>query len=206
MLLNFVDKAKSSLLPETLCANNRSITSNSMSSSLLDQGKMSSKGWLQTVTSTYYATGAGVCTFLLQCSIEIVSGLAVCVVSKLTFDVFLPILRLTNMTCNGQPRKNAKHDIISSGILIYPHVVELVNDFRRNYGRWVLLPPLIHTDEHIRLFCIKSRLMLTNLSLRYLFNDKEHSDRYVRKPFLYSRVLAHLCQALKESVLRYTIK
>lgn len=70
----------------------------------------------------------------------------------------------------AKPRFN---DVISKGIILEANAISLMNVFRRNYGRWILLPPNMSTTVLISRIRHKSSLLLTTcycLALRFLLN------------------------------------
>lgn len=86
-----------------------------------------------------------------------------------------PIYNLMNLSSiQNNPIENFnKHDIINLNILSELETVNLMNDFRRNYGRWISFPTNLPSEILIQRLRTKSPLLLTTcccLSLRYLLN------------------------------------
>lgn len=131
-----------------------------------------------------------------------------CIVSKLISDVPSPILNLITYSNNPVRNKDTSYrDIIGSGILTESQVVDLMKDFRSNYGRWVLFPLQMFTDELIRQLRMKSPLLLTTcctISLRYLLNNKPE-DASATEALTFGKAICHLSKDLKKAILRYTI-
>ncbi|KAL7666780.1 Zn(2)-C6 fungal-type domain-containing protein [[Candida] zeylanoides] len=71
---------------------------------------------------------------------------------------------------SAKPRFN---DVISKGIISEANAISLMNVFRRNYGRWISLPPNMSTTVLISRIRHKSSLLLTTcycLALRFSLN------------------------------------
>lgn len=80
------------------------------------------------------------------------------------------LLGLSKPVRMAKPRFN---DVISKGIILEADAINLMNVFRRNYGRWILLPPNMSTTVLISRIRHKSSLLLTTcycLALRFLLN------------------------------------
>lgn len=132
-------------------------------------------------------------------------------------DIPQPILNLLNLsTVQAQNANNRNKfydyvdDVISLGILNELETIDLINDFRRNYGRWVLFPLSIPTGVLIERIRYKSSLLLTTcccLSLRYLLNGDMSPgdiDNFRRKKRTYNLVMKQLVKDLDRSLLKYT--
>ncbi|KAI5962558.1 uncharacterized protein KGF55_003634 [Candida pseudojiufengensis] len=100
---------------------------------------------------------------------------------------------------------NVKHNtLLDLGILTQSEVIDLVNDFRRNYGRWVSFPSKIPTDILVEEIKYKSPLLLTTcccISLRYSLDDNMDSSKQHHK---FKQLINVLIQDLNQSFLRYT--
>lgn len=132
-----------------------------------------------------------------------------CIVTKQVSNVPASILNLINTSrkTSARPKDSSSHDIIASGILLEAQVVDLMKEFRSNYGRWVLFPLQMFTDELIRQLRIKSPLLLTTcctISLRYLLNNKS-DESCISEALTFGRAICHLSKDLKKAILRYTI-
>lgn len=126
-----------------------------------------------------------------------------------------PILNLLNLSTvqSGENNRNKFYDyvddVISLGILNELETIDLINDFRRNYGRWVLFPLSIPTGVLIERIRYKSSLLLTTcccLSLRYLLNGELSPgdiDNFRRKKKTYNLVMKQLVKDLDRSLLKY---
>lgn len=135
------------------------------------------------------------------------------VVARQVGDVPRPILNLLQLTNIQNPLSrrffDVEHDVITSNILTEAEVVDLVNDFRSNYGRWVLFPLYMATDELISQIRKRSSLLLTTcccLSLRYLLNGKPSPgdvDNHRRKKDTYKLIMRQLVTDLDKSLLKF---
>lgn len=135
------------------------------------------------------------------------------IVSKLVNEIPDPIMSLLNLSTvlKGTRKRffEVDHDVISSAILTETEAIDLMNDFRSNYGRWVLFPLGVPTDELITRIRKNSSLLLTTcccLSLRYLLNGKPSPgdvDHYRRKKDTYKLVMRQLVKDLDKSLLKY---
>jgi len=124
------------------------------------------------------------------------------------------ILNLLNLsTVEIAPDKISEYkknnDIITLGLITEIEAVDLMNKFRRNYGRWVLFPSNAPTDVLVERIRNKSPLLLTTcccLSLRYLFKgiDSEHSELLNKNKSNYMLLMNQLAKELNESLLEYT--
>lgn len=135
------------------------------------------------------------------------------VIARQVGDVPTPILNLLQLTNIQNPLSrrffDVEHDVITSNILTEAEVVDLVNDFRSNYGRWVLFPLYMATDELILQIRKRSSLLLTTcccLSLRYLLNGKPSPgdvDNHRRKKDTYKLIMRQLVTDLDKSLLKF---
>lgn len=135
------------------------------------------------------------------------------VIARQVRDVPRPILNLLQLTNIENPTSrrffDVEKDVISGGILTEPEVVDLINDFRSNYGRWVLFPLYMATDELIVQIRKRSSLLLTTcccLSLRYLLNGKPSPgdvDSFRRKKDTYKLIMQQLVTDLDKSLLKF---
>lgn len=124
------------------------------------------------------------------------------------------ILNLLNLsTVEIVPDKSSEYkknnDIITLGLIAEVEAVDLMNKFRRNYGRWVLFPSNAPTDVLVERIRNKSPLLLTTcccLSLRYLFKgiDSEHSELLNKNKYNYRLLMNQLAKELNDSLLEYT--
>lgn len=135
------------------------------------------------------------------------------VIARQVTDVPRPILNLLQITNIQNPLSrrffDVEQDVINSNILTEAEVVDLVNDFRSNYGRWVLFPLYMATDELIVQIRKRSSLLLTTcccLSLRYLLNGKPSPgdvDNHRRKKDTYKLIMRQLVTDLDKSLLKF---
>lgn len=135
------------------------------------------------------------------------------VISGIVEEVPKPIMNLLSLSSinktGGKNFFDVDFDVISSGVLTEPEVVDLMNDFRSNYGRWVLFPLHVTTDELIKQIRRKSSLLLTTcccLSMRYSLNGKPSPgdvDSHRRKKDTYKLVMRQLIKDLDKSLLKY---
>lgn len=99
-------------------------------------------------------------------------------------------------------------DIIETGVLTNLEVIDLMNDFRSNYGRWVLFPSDMSTTELVDSVRKKSSLLITTcccLSLRYSLNGKPNPgdvDSHRRKKVTYKLLIRHLLRDLNKVLLK----
>lgn len=130
-----------------------------------------------------------------------------CIVSRQMPDVPQPILNLLNLSEYISTEKKLDNDIINANILTEAHVIELMKEFRSNYGRWVLFPIQMFTDELIRQLRKKSPLLLTTcctISLRYLLNNKS-AEIDSNEALTYGSVFNHMKKDLQKAILKYTM-
>lgn len=135
------------------------------------------------------------------------------IISNLVHGVPRPIsnlLGLSTVSSDGRTGPlEVDLDIISSGVLRESEVIDLMNDFRSNYGRWVLFLPLTTTQDLVKQIRRKSSLLLTTcccLSMRYSLNVKLSPgdvDSYRRKKDTYKMVMRQLVKDLNKSLLQY---
>lgn len=136
-----------------------------------------------------------------------------CAISGLVQNIPRPISKLLNLsTVNQNGRKaffDVDLDIITSGVLTELEVIDLMTDFRSNYGRWVLFLPHTSTEELVKQIRTKSSLLLTTcccLSMRYSLNLKLSPgdiDNHRRKKDTYKLVMRQLVKDLDKSLLKY---
>lgn len=108
-----------------------------------------------------------------------------------------PIRRLLRTSL---PRPILNDDIISRGILPQSRVIELLDDFRRNYGRWVLFPLVIPTVILVERVRGRSSFLLTTcccISLRFSLQTRENI-------LLYRELLKHLVKDMNKALINYT--
>jgi hypothetical protein len=119
-----------------------------------------------------------------------------------------PILNLLNLSAvKNVPYAN--DDLISLKILTDLEAIDLMNDFRRNYGRWISFPLSIPTAVLIDRVRFKSSLLLTTcccLSMRYSLNSISPGDinNYRRKKYTYRALIKQLIKDLNKSLLQIT--
>ncbi|RCK62665.1 Transcriptional activator of proteases prtT [Candida viswanathii] len=93
-------------------------------------------------------------------------------------------------------------NVLTLGILTEREVVELISNFRRNYGRWVSFPSSIPTENLINLMQARSSLLLTScclVALRYqTFEDS------LEKALKYYMLVQQLMKDLNTSFVKYT--
>ncbi|KAK6462298.1 hypothetical protein DFJ63DRAFT_152654 [Scheffersomyces coipomensis] len=129
-------------------------------------------------------------------------------------DVPKPILNLLNLSTIKRSNKSKPYfettdDIISLNILNLTETIDLMNDFRRNYGRWVSFPSSLSTEVLIDRIRYKSSLLLTTcclLSLRYSLNGVSPGDinNFSRKKRTYKDLIKKLVSDLDSSLIKYT--
>lgn len=122
-----------------------------------------------------------------------------------------PILNLLELSPVQKPSMyEVPDDVISLGILNDVEAIDLINDFRRNYGRWVSFPSSIPSGLLIERIRMRSSLLLTTcccLSLRYSLNGEVSPgdlDNFKRKRRTYNQMMKHLVKDLNRSLLKYT--
>ncbi|CUM65384.1 uncharacterized protein PRCAT00003020001 [Priceomyces carsonii] len=125
-----------------------------------------------------------------------------------------PINKLLNLSTVSEHKKSSffesKNDLLSLGILSESEAIDLINDFRRNYGRWVSFPQNLPTSVLIERIRYKSSLLLTTcccLSMRYSLNGVSPGDvdNLRRKKKTYKAMFKHLIKDLGESLLGYAV-
>ncbi|CAH6721323.1 hypothetical protein CLIB1444_05S08526 [[Candida] jaroonii] len=95
---------------------------------------------------------------------------------------FLPksienLLQLSSV--DNEQQSPVSPNIISLNILNINDAINFMNDFRRNYGRWVSFPSNLPTEILVERLLKKSPLLLTTcctMSLRYSFNNLNPGD------------------------------
>lgn len=118
------------------------------------------------------------------------------------------LLNLSSIRSEIDPPRKSQYDIVTCGILSENEAVALMDDFRSNYGRWVLFPIQIATKALVGQIRKKSSLLLSSccsLSLRYLLNGKPSPgdiDNHRRKKDTYKAVIKHLVQDLNKALLK----
>lgn len=106
-------------------------------------------------------------------------------------------------------RTRVDYDVISSGVLTLGDAADLMTDFRANYGRWVLFPLHVASEDLITQIRGRSSLLLTTccaLALRYLLNGKPSPgdvDSHRRRKDTYKLVMRQLVRDLDRSLVRH---
>ncbi|KAG2732131.1 hypothetical protein G9P44_004548 [Scheffersomyces stipitis] len=128
-------------------------------------------------------------------------------------DVPRPILNLLNLsTITGNRGRNSyfesTDDLLTLGILSESETVDLMNDFRRNYGRWVSFPSNLSTSVLIDRIRHKSSLLLTTcccISLRYSLNSNNSNDKenLQRMKKSYRDLVKQLIRDLDRSLIKF---
>lgn len=121
-----------------------------------------------------------------------------------------PISNLLRLRSLGKPPAivQSDPDVIDAGILTKLEVIDLMNDFRSNYGRWVSFPSELSTSELIESVRQKSPFLITTcccLSLRYSLNGKPNPgdiDSHRRKKMTYKLLIRHLLRDLNKVLLK----
>lgn len=129
-------------------------------------------------------------------------------------DIPQPLLNLLHLSTTSNSKRNQfydyNEDVISLGILNELETIDLINDFRRNYGRWVSFPLSIPTGVLIERIRFKSSLLLTTcccLSLRYSLNGDMSPgdiDNFKRKKKTYNQLMKQLVRDIDKSLLKYS--
>ncbi|KAK6201483.1 uncharacterized protein RJT21DRAFT_130587 [Scheffersomyces amazonensis] len=129
-------------------------------------------------------------------------------------DIPKPIYDLLNLSTIKKATTTKAYfepsdDILSLGILTLAEACDLMNDFRRNYGRWVSFPSSLSTEVLIERIRYKSSLLLTTcclLSLRYSLNGVSPGDinNFTRKKKTYKDLIKKLVKDLDSSLIKYT--
>lgn len=88
--------------------------------------------------------------------------------------------------------------------------INLMNDFRRNYGRWISFPLSLPTEILIERLINKSPLLLTTcccLSLRYLFNNNNPGDinNLIRKRITFNHLIKQLMMEINSAFLKINL-
>lgn len=121
------------------------------------------------------------------------------------------ILHLVNRPQAPFRNRNVpKPDVISLGILEETEAVELLDDFKQNYGRWVLFPSNITTEELIERIRQKSPLLLTTcccVTLRYLLTHVAQDDYELQHTIKRRNqdLLSQLAKELEAALLGYFV-
>lgn len=95
-------------------------------------------------------------------------------------------------------RQPAREDVITLNILSLDEAIDLMNDFRRNYGRWVSFPQNLPTDHLVERIRQKSSFLLTTccvISYRY-------SSLRMTQGKNYRILVKHLIKDFKDALLR----
>lgn len=108
-----------------------------------------------------------------------------------------------------KPSPNAQitGNIISLNILPFNEVINLMTDFRRNYGRWISFPANLPTEILVERLINKCPLLLTTccvLSLRYSFNNLNPGDinNSMRKRLVFNSLIKHLAKEMNINLMR----
>lgn len=125
-----------------------------------------------------------------------------------TSSIPSPILNLLNLSAvrTNVGEECVDEDILSLGLLTQTEAIELMTNFRKNYGRWVLFPRNIPTDVLIGRIRSKSPLLLTTcccLALRYLIKAVEDIESF-QKRNTYDTLTKQLSLELNKSLMNYT--
>lgn len=113
---------------------------------------------------------------------------------------------IANLSLNTMVRPVASLDIISARVLSMREVIALMDDFRSNYGRWVLFPSQVSTTSLIDRIRKKSSLLLStccSISMRFLLIREPASHDlldYLKTREGYKKVLQFLVSDLKKAV------
>lgn len=120
-----------------------------------------------------------------------------------------PIAKLINLKGDHPASKDlpikAYGDIIDLNILSELEATYLINDFRTNYGRWVLFPVNIPSEQLIGRIRIKSPLLLTTcccISLRYLIDQDIFPDNPKSNKEIYRDLIQLLLAELGRGILQ----
>lgn len=133
------------------------------------------------------------------------------VVARLVSGVPRPIGNLLGLSTLPDHKSyyEMADDVISEGILSETDAIDLMNDFRANYGRWVLFPLHVGTDELVANIRKRLSLLLTTcccLLLRYTLNTRPNPgdiDSHRRKRNTFRRIMEHLVRDLDRLVMRH---
>ncbi|EGV60382.1 hypothetical protein PSN45_001857 [Yamadazyma tenuis] len=115
------------------------------------------------------------------------------------------LLSLSSFKQNPTPPGTG--NIISLNLIPFNEVIHLMNDFRRNYGRWISFPSNLPTEILIERLTNKSPLLLTTccvLSLRYSFNNINPGDinNLVRKRLVFNSLVKQLAKEMNLNLMR----
>lgn len=110
---------------------------------------------------------------------------------------------------NNNEFHSFNEDIISLGILSENDTIHLMDDFRRNYGRWTSFPQDISTSLLTERIRSKSPLLLTTcccLSLRFSLNglNPTNVDNFIIKRKQFQILIRQLLVELSKSLIKYT--
>ena len=119
------------------------------------------------------------------------------------FSIILNLFNDKTTSTNDVEYDNEESEnIISLGILTELEVIELISNFRRNYGRWVSFPSNLTTEDLIKQIKKTSSLLLTScclVSIRYqIFENKQE------KSLKYFMLIQQLIKDLNKSLIKYT--
>lgn len=105
---------------------------------------------------------------------------------------------------------DTSRNIITLNILTMSETINLMNDFRRNYGRWISFPLSLPTEILIERLINKSPLLLTTcccLSLRYLFNNTNPGDinNLIRKRITFCYLIKQLVVEINSAFMKINL-
>ncbi|EMG48818.1 Zinc-finger transcription factor, putative [Candida maltosa Xu316] len=93
-------------------------------------------------------------------------------------------------------------NIISLGILSESEVIELIANFRRNYGRWVSFPSSLSTETLVNQMQVKSSLLLTSCCIvAFRYQEYEIPEN---KAIKYYMLVQQLMKDLNNSFVKHT--
>lgn len=98
-------------------------------------------------------------------------------------------------------------NMVTLKILTIEECINLMNDFRRNYGRWISFPSNLPTEILVDRLMRKSPLLLTTccvISLRFLFNSLNPGDigNITRKRSIFGLLTKQLIMELNQSLIK----
>lgn len=117
------------------------------------------------------------------------------------------IKKMGNNNIQSTMITNPVPNIISLNLLPLNEVINLMTDFRRNYGRWISFPSNLPTEILVERLTTKSPLLLTTccvLSLRFLFNNINPGDinNSMRKRMMFNSLVKQLIKELNMSLMK----
>lgn len=123
-----------------------------------------------------------------------------------------PIMNLLELSpiLHEEGLKYNDPDIISAQVITSLEAIDLMNDFRSNYGRWVSFPQDVPTNELVERVRRRSPLLLTTcccISLRYSLNGTPNPgdvDNHRRRRVTFQLLVRHLLSELTKAILNYT--